>query len=599
MIARMYKKILSSFLRNSLKKRLILIILFMGLFPLFISIFMLYKPISYTIVDDYAKSMESGMNDTTLLIEQALSDYKGLSQSIYSNSSYLNVLRHGTSYKNNAEYNNIRATLSLLIVNDPTISELRFYMPKQSEMLSINRRNWTVQGSIFSESEELLDYDAKEPLFKLIPLQNIETFDSRQPIFSTVQYIQNFPWSDLLAVMAMEVDGTRLDDLLKSRIMFDHENLCLLSQDQELLYRRGTTALSSDFFSRLINSLDFQQSGVVRIMLDGEPYLTCLQKLSKYNLYALRFVPQKDLTQRATGILQRTMILYLLLLLLVLLWGLSLSRRALKPIGTLSAYMQRVENGHFGESMDEKNMYDEFRLLVHRFNLMSDEIERLIRETYQLKLSQRTTELKALQSQINPHFIFNTLQNIHYLALQHNAYEINLIVDALSDILHYSLRGDSDIVPLREEISIVKKYLGIQQVRFIDRLVVHIDAQSETLDLPLPKMTLQPLLENSVIHGMRDSDKICRVSLSAARDRNAYLLDIQDDGAGMSQERLNEIRDSLESDGIDLLDGTNIGLRNCWLRLKNLYPQGLTFEITSAPGQGTRIHITIIPQEKD
>lgn len=573
--------------------RMLSIILLMGLIPLLVTYFLLSGHISNLIVENYATNMQSGMNDTALLIEQVLDGYRNLPQNIYNNSTYLEMLRHGTTYKNNAEFNSLKTTISVLFTNEQTISAVRFYMPRQSQVLGMNRKTWTMLTNGYLTSDDVDSYEEGGRMFRLRPLQDIESFDSSRPAFTGIQYIPDFPWNDLLAVFAMDITGKKLDDLLMTGSMFEHENLCLLTGAGELLYRRGMDQLTGEFFGQLLDNLDFDSTYVNRFKLGGETYLAFTMPLSKYDLHVLRFVPLSDLTRRTTGILRRTMFIALLLLFLVLLLGISLSNRALRPLRTLSAHMQRMETGHLGETMEEAGLDREFMLLAHRFNQMSNEIERLIRETYQLQLSQRTAELNALQSQINPHFIFNTLQSVHYFALEHNAYEINLIVDSLSDILRYSLRGSSDTVTLREELSIVEKYLHIQQVRFIDRLAVRVEAQPQALDVVLPRMSLQPLVENSVIHGMKENDRACTVSISARMTENGCCLDIEDDGMGIAPERLEEIRRSLDLNDPDLFGKKSIGVRNCWLRLKYMYGEALTFQIDSAWHEGTRIHIEI------
>ncbi|MEG0513024.1 MAG: ATP-binding protein, partial [Clostridia bacterium] len=162
---------------------------------------------------------------------------------------------------------------------------------------------------------------------------------------------------------------------------------------------------------------------------------------------------------------------------------------------------------------------------------------------------------------------------------------------------HYSLREEKNNVPLREEVRIVQEYLIIQQVRFIDRLCIHMDVASETLDLLLPQMILQPLVENSVLHGMKNSMAQCTVSLCSRSTAEAFFVEIKDNGIGIEPHKLHELRNALKSCVTEPICGNHIGIRNCWMRLNYLYPGAVTMNLESEPGIGTQIQIQISRKE--
>ncbi|MEG0640048.1 MAG: histidine kinase [Clostridia bacterium] len=574
---------------------MITIIVLMTIASPIIAYFSLFSPITDLIVEEYARALDSSMNDVAHLTNTALNSIKYLSQDIYSQASYIDLLRHGTTYQNNDVYNSLLTSLYMISANNRYISALRFYFTRDRHLITF--KGSTTEGSFYTQTEETTRFEKSTGMYMLVPLQTIQTYDENQPLFTSIQRITNFPRDDLLGVFAADISSDVLDELFEDTNLYNLETLCLLDQNHELLYLKGNRQLSSEFFSQLLTQLDYQNTAVSNLHLDGKSYLVCIRKLDHHAAYALRFVPSASLMQRASQLLKQTLVIYLLLSAALLVLGMSLSSQAMQPIKALAEHMRQLESGHLGEHMEETPGYDEFNLLAHRFNAMSNEIEKLIRETYLLRLSQQAAELKALRAQINPHFIFNTLQSIHYLALEHNAYEINMVVDSLSSILHYSLREEKNNVPLREEVRIVQEYLIIQQVRFIDRLCIHMDVASETLDLLLPQMILQPLVENSVLHGMKNSMAQCTVSLCSRSTAEAFFVEIKDNGIGIEPHKLHELRNALKSCVTEPICGNHIGIRNCWMRLNYLYPGAVTMNLESEPGIGTQIQIQISRKE--
>lgn len=578
---------------RTLRMRILSLIVMSALLPTFIAIEFLFHPIADVVTDEYITMLDSSMGEIARVCDNQMSQLKSLSTGLYGNSSYIAMLKHGMNYQNSTIYNDMLTALNLTFVNHPFIDELRFYFTRDRNLWRVNRRNRVSMSRYFEQDElESIFYETKA-MYHLVPLQTVEEYDDTKPVFTSLQFITDFPWDDVIGVFAADISASALNEIFEDINLYEGETICLLTEGGELLYLKSSGYVEAGLFRAMIKAVSFGDRGVVLHRVERAEYLTSVRKLKNSEVYLLRYVPMESLTSRANGILRHTLVLFSIMAAVSLVLGVSLSNHAVKPLQVLEEHMQRVENGSLGEQMEETFADEEFVVLARCFNKMSKEIEKLVSETYELQLTKRTAELKALQAQINPHFIFNTLQSVHYLALEHNAYEINIVVDSLSDILHYCLRGEADNVPLREEVQAARQYLTIQQVRFIEQLRVFVDIKPETMDRLIPKMTIQPLLENAILHGMKSSEE-CTVRLSAFMDGENLILEVEDNGAGIEKEKLEEIRKSLNFGAPAVKDGYHIGIRNCWLRLNYLYPHAVEFRIDSKPSYGTCVQIRIL-----
>jgi sensor histidine kinase YesM len=204
----------------------------------------------------------------------------------------------------------------------------------------------------------------------------------------------------------------------------------------------------------------------------------------------------------------------------------------------------------------------------------------------QLRDELRHMELRVLQSQINPHFLFNTLAAIGAQATMETAPATGRLVLALSRLLRYNLRRIKDTVPLADEIAVVADYLLIQQVRFEGRLAVEINIQPDVLRTPIPVLTVQPLVENAVLHGLEGRDAgLLRV---IGRRRGGFVeIEVVDNGQGMTSERLSEVLEQRDG-GSGLAHTTGLGIYSVDRRLKYYFGPDYGLTLESRPGRGTR-----------
>ncbi|GIO15119.1 sensor histidine kinase YesM [Cohnella xylanilytica] len=259
--------------------------------------------------------------------------------------------------------------------------------------------------------------------------------------------------------------------------------------------------------------------------------------------------------------------------------------------------MRSLEMGDFQLTNLEQTGKDEIQRLTSSYDRMVDRLNDLINELYREKVVQQEMQIKALKAQINPHFLYNTLETISGLAKIHGVRGISRMTSSLSHIFRYSITGDEDIVPLREEIRSVEHYLSIIQVRYGDRMSFAIDVPRPLLACKVLKLILQPLVENAVRHGIEPKPGPGRVSVSASRVDGKLRLTVADDGAGIEADRLKELNRLLESPGdaprSSATGSGGIGLLNVKERLWLAYREEASLHVSSAENRGTTIELSL------
>jgi two-component system sensor histidine kinase YesM len=341
------------------------------------------------------------------------------------------------------------------------------------------------------------------------------------------------------------------------------------------------------------------KNGYMYLKLNGHNNLVVYYKDPNSRYVSLKVIPVSVLKQSVHSIVRDNIELSIIFILAAVILVVFISNRMSLPVKKLAENMKKMETGKFNVRIDYKTSSSEFTFLFQKFNLMAEEINKLFNEKYRLELAQRSAELFALQAQINPHFLYNTLQTVQWMALKRDAYEINAIVVALRDILKYCLKNSGDIVKLGEELDYVNKYLAIQKFRHMDNLEVIVQIEEAAKRIDVPKMILQPLIENCFIHGFQHSAGRYRIEIRCYCMANDCILEITDNGKGMSQERVDRLEQEMSRlEETDNYTRDGIGISNVNLRLKLLYKGSTRLKITSLPDIKTTITL-ILPLEPE
>lgn len=270
-----------------------------------------------------------------------------------------------------------------------------------------------------------------------------------------------------------------------------------------------------------------------------------------------------------------------------------LSRRITKPMILLQDSMKRVEKGKF-EQVDLTRIPDhEIRTLGKAFNMMADEIQKLMAENIREQEEKRRNEMKALLSQINPHFLYNTLDSIVWMAEAGKNREVVHMTMALARLLRRSISSDQELFTIRQETDYVKNYLDIQQMRYKDKLDYEMAIDEAILEKPVIRLVLQPLAENAIYHGIKYKGGRGLIRIEAYQEGRDIILKVTDNGKGMTEEQMKSIFQKHKVN----YERNGVGVYNVQTRLKLYYGReyGLCYE--SCPGVGTTAIVRIPDME--
>lgn len=255
------------------------------------------------------------------------------------------------------------------------------------------------------------------------------------------------------------------------------------------------------------------------------------------------------------------------------------------PISKLRRLMGEAEQGNLAVSFDTQRYGGEIRQLGSSFNSMMDKIRELLDLVYREQQDKREAEIRTLQAQIKPHFLYNTLDTIRWMAEEHQAVEIVRLVSALTRLFRISLSRGREIIPLADEIDHVRSYLYIQKVRYEDKLNYEIDVPAPLLNLRVNKLILQPLVENAIYHGIKQKRGEGHIRVCARRQAEKLILTVEDDGAGMTAEKCAQLNAALAQPAAKEYEhGYGIFNVNDRIRLSYGGEFGLHFQINESGG---------------
>lgn len=400
------------------------------------------------------------------------------------------------------------------------------------------------------------------------------------------------------AVVVIDISANYLNSILSQEpfttfILDDNHNIVASNRTDWIGMRIDNLDWDTDVFSRGSGTYTVEQNGQ-----SSKVFIEQLlpQESSNSLRVATMFSIDSILADsKRTSMLGLSVIAGSLAIAIVMIYGLSylLSRRML----TLSRHMNRVAIGNFNRDI-RIDGNDEVGQLARQFQVMTESIQDLMTEVQQtneqknqLALKQNEIKFKMLASQINPHFLFNTLESIRMKAIVNGQIELAKVVRQLGVLMRNSLEVGGRDVTLESEIEMIRSYLEIQKFRFEDRLHYELHIEEAAREVMIPPLIIQPLVENAVLHGLESKLEGGYVKVTASCTEHGVLIQVHDNGSGMTNERLEEIRNLLRDGETD--ERTRIGILNVHQRLQLSYGEDCGLQIESVKGEYTHIQFLI------
>ncbi|WP_161952924.1 sensor histidine kinase [Paenibacillus sp. EZ-K15] len=316
---------------------------------------------------------------------------------------------------------------------------------------------------------------------------------------------------------------------------------------------------------------------------EAEAYMQIHEPIEGINWRIMALVPLQELEQAAQKVKNVTLLICVASFLVLVAIGAMVSDTFSKQIHRISRSLRAFQEGNFAKRIQYSGS-DEFAQIATAFNEMAENIEDLIQEVYISNLQKKEAELDALQAQIKPHFLYNTLSSISRLARLGETEKLHQMVSELATFYRLTLNQGRTIIPIREEIQQVRSYIGIQKIKHVDRLDVSFDIQYSVLEYDTVKLILQPFVENALEHAM--SEEPLHIRIVAYQEEGTIVMKVIDNGVGMSEETISKILGYKDQ-------SVGYGIRNVNERIKLQFGESFGVTMESELGLGTTVRIVI------
>ncbi len=477
------------------------------------------------------------------------------------------------SYADSINIRSINATLKSTIITYPYVDSIYLYMDGYDYY-------YTSDESIarLTKKEEWYLYygkmDSRETEIWVLPGDR-----DRDGTAGKLTVMQKMPFFGGVVVMTINLADFR--NLLSNALQQENTSVVFINMDDEILFCWGDETDASALSEA---ALPGDGKAGVWEMVGERLYLLQQRDNASFGVRIVAMTPIASVLSQAMRYLPSWGLMLAAGIAAALLATYVTTSRNFGYIEHIISVLGDAERGDYSRLRDQHRTEDEYDTILNNIIRLHLETERLSSELEQKKHQQEVVSLTALQAQINPHFMFNTLQMIQFKAAggAGQAEDVIRMTEALSDILRYALSDPLRPITLREEIEYLKKYVAIQHMRFGQQFILYYEVEEEQLDLPVFRLMLQPIIENSILHGIRDKGETGYIKLTVFQRKDEVRFRVFDTGVGMSPEELEQLRRS-----INRFDVHSIGLSNVNSRLKLYFGEEAGLRIRSVQGRGT------------
>lgn len=377
-----------------------------------------------------------------------------------------------------------------------------------------------------------------------------------------------------------EIYRNNLTDSEEEYFLVDSKNRIISCTDKNILYQ----PIAPPVFERITRST--AKSGCFTTSIDKNNVLVTYYKLDNTNWFSVNYTPLSALLKEIRVVRAQLFLSISISFLVFSLLTILFLNKFLKPLKKVRSVMREFQNGNFDVRLNVKGR-DEIALVGSSFNQMSDKLKDLMNQVYWVKIKQKEAELSTLQSQINPHFLYNTLDTIYWMARMEKALQTSQLIRALSTLFRLSLNHGNEFTTVENELQHLKSYITIQEKRYEGMIKFSTAVDEETLGCQVIKLILQPLVENSIYHGIEPKGEDGEVHVKIYRKDDLLIYVVSDNGAGTDASEIQKVLAIPH----DKKGSFGFALKNVNDRIKLYYGDTYGIEFTSAPGSGTTVTV--------
>jgi two-component system, sensor histidine kinase YesM len=391
-------------------------------------------------------------------------------------------------------------------------------------------------------------------------------------------------------VIVINVEDSDFIDLWQDISITKNSFTALVDENYNLIYQ-GNKAIKSGNLSQIAqkSKLNKTKSWNFEQTVNGTDYFIIFSKTTDYGWRVMSVIPRNELFGESNSLITVIVLITIAMTACLVVLSLKIAKSITDPVKKLSMAMAGVENGNLDVKAEEAS--GEIGMLANSFNKMTSEMKRLITRIYKEENEKREADLIALQSQINPHFLYNTIESIKVLSQIQGAKGIANILDDLVKLLRASSKNTNELVDVREEVKLTESYIEIIRFRYFDRINFKFDIPDDILNQKTIKFLLQPIIENSVIHGFDKSKLSENVLIRIKRSGDRLIYQVVDNGIGMDRQKAKILLDGEEISHLQKF--SKIGLNNVNQRIKMTFGRQYGISIKSRQGYYTNVEAAI------
>jgi two-component system, sensor histidine kinase YesM len=595
-------------MRWGIRKKLIIFLMLVTVLPFGTAITVTYfyttKSLNEQSVSTNYDLIVKGKEELTVY----LNDVAQMSSVPYRYTPFMNVMRNGVSSNLAVNQEEVRRVLAYLFNTRPEIEQMHLYIHEGKE--SYTNYHSRISGratyeNIFSHPyygplTAIEGYSLIEPPHEIYSYNNISVIPNSQKVnvLSFHNVIRDVPLADVLGFLSIDINLSRISAIADRLYTKDVEDLYIMNEKGMIIYSSNGNEIGKENKQKWFEQVKREPEGGKSFEWKDEQFSGVIvhEKFtdSFRDWSIVKRTPYDVLYKGARETAIINILIGLATLVFALLGTMFVSFKLTAPIKVLIGNMKKVEKGEFKADFESLGT-DEIGMLGRHFKLMIAKIEELIEREYKLEIENKASQLRVLQSQINPHFLYNAFQSIGTLALKLNAVPVYSLLTSLSTIMRYSMNMKDDIVPFASELNHVNSYLSLQKQRFDEQFEFELNVEEAVKEVHVPKMILQPIVENCFKHGFDQRIEKAWIQIEAFYENdNRVQINVKDNGMGPSEEQLEKIRQELFH-GISKEDKQRetIGLKNIYDRLRIYYHNQANMSVNRNEEGGFTVTIQI------
>lgn len=577
------------FMNLNLRTKLIILFILIALIPLMLLGLFSYQKSSKMMQEQVSEGMLEKLSQINRNLSFFIQDVEQLSMYIYRNEMVQDILNQPADRQHTEKYEDYKKVMNLFnTVLGSKKWDIRIYIIGLNgdryftgEYLPHNYDQYMPNWGIFRKANAAngnLVWDTH---------YSIRKTDPHEIVLSAGRLLKHFETKETLGYLVIDIFETAVADIYRTDRGRNDNQLFLLDAQGYVISsfpNKATigTRLHYPFMHHILSS----SGGFFETDWEDSPHVVVFDSAEDTHFIIASFVPLQQINEK-NGLIRQVTVAIGVIGLLGSVWlAYFLSKTVTLPLYRLITLMKRVESGQLDVTFKSKYK-DDIGLLGESFNQMIRHLNHLIQDGYEKQMLLKESEIKTLQAQINPHFLYNTLETVNWMAKIKGEDKISSVIVALGEMMRFSVKKGEEFITLAEDFKHLDHYLTIQQIRYMDKFMVSVRISEEAKMCLIPPLLLQPLVENAITHGLEMKMEPGNLRIEADCDEKHLRIIVEDDGVGMEPPLLEKIRNG-DFDSMEF-HNTGIGLQNVQKRIQIHFGEMYELRVDSELNHGTRV----------